>query len=176
MIRLLEFNQLEAAQAEAQVLAWCSSTEWAKEMVAGRPYTSVDQLCRTAGRTWANADREDVLEAILAHPLIGDKKIIGKDQSSDQGNARAAKEQKLVALASEQTLEQLEAMNSAYYQKHGFIFLIFAKGKPANEMLAALMQRIENTTEVEIHNAAVQQGFITENRIRQSFSPAQESL
>jgi hypothetical protein len=39
-----------------------------------------------------------------------------------------------------------------------------------------LMQRIENTTEVEIHNAAVQQGFITENRIRQSFSPAQESL
>lgn len=44
-----------------------------------------------------------------------------------------------------QVFQQLAALNKAYKEKHGFIFIVCASGKSAVEMLAAIKQRLPNT-------------------------------
>ena len=43
--------------------------------------------------------------------------------------------------STENTLAELKEWNDKYYDKHGFIFIIFATGKKASEVLAALKKR-----------------------------------
>ena len=52
-------------------------------------------------------------------------------------------------------------MNKTYELKNGFIFIVFATGKTANQMAEILKKRLLNTTEQELGNAAIQQNKIT---------------
>ena len=56
-------------------------------------------------------------------------------------------------------------MNKTYELKNGFIFIVFATGKTANQMAEILKRRLLNTTEQELVNAAIQQNKITNHRI-----------
>lgn len=47
-------------------------------------------------------------------------------------------------------LQELSALNQAYLQKNGFIFLICATGKSASEMLYALKERMKNDASTEV--------------------------
>ena len=59
-------------------------------------------------------------------------------------------EQKGANSASAESLKRLAELNAAYLSKHGFIFLICATGKTADEMVQALEVRIENDTATEV--------------------------
>lgn len=59
-------------------------------------------------------------------------------------------EQKGANSASEETLQQLANFNAQYLRKNGFIFLICATGKSADEMVAALQLRLQNDTPTEV--------------------------
>ena len=74
-------------------------------------------------------------------------------------------EQAGVAGASEQVLTDLAAANAGYLKRFGYLFLIFATGKSAEQMLAALRARMHNTPENEIRVAAAEQAKITRNRL-----------
>ena len=50
-------------------------------------------------------------------------------------------------------------------RKYGFIFIVFASGKSADEMLEILNERIGNERAVEILNAAREQAKITNLRL-----------
>jgi OHCU decarboxylase len=56
-------------------------------------------------------------------------------------------------------------LNRAYEEKFGFVFLICATGKTADEMLASLRERIEHSREEEVRIAAEEQRKITELRL-----------
>ncbi|AWM34880.1 hypothetical protein DDQ68_20125 [Hymenobacter nivis] len=62
----------------------------------------------------------------------------------------AAGEQGAVGQASEETLGALAAGNAAYEDKFGYIFIMFATGKSADEMLALLQARLPNAPAAEI--------------------------
>ena len=67
--------------------------------------------------------------------------------------------------ASESVLQGLAAGNAAYEKKFGYIFLVCATGKSAEEMLLLLRERMEHNPEEEIRIAMGEQGKITRLRL-----------
>ena len=61
-----------------------------------------------------------------------------------------AGEQKGVDGAKEETLRELAAFNGKYEQRFGYIFLVCATGKTADEMLALLKARMGNDPALEV--------------------------
>jgi 2-oxo-4-hydroxy-4-carboxy-5-ureidoimidazoline decarboxylase len=59
----------------------------------------------------------------------------------------------------------LAAKNHEYLNKFGFIFIVCATGKSALEMLDLISDRINNSPDIEIKNAANEQAKITKLRL-----------
>ena len=76
-----------------------------------------------------------------------------------------------MATASDAVLNELAAMNSRYLDKFGFIFIVCATGKSAQEMLELLQERYDNERTTELEIAAAEQGKITAIRITKNFEP-----
>jgi 2-oxo-4-hydroxy-4-carboxy-5-ureidoimidazoline decarboxylase len=77
-------------------------------------------------------------------------------------------------VASEQTLQDLAQGNRDYLEKFGFIFIVFATGKSAEQMLALLQARLPNDRSTEIKNAAEEQRKITDLRLRKLLDAVEE--
>jgi 2-oxo-4-hydroxy-4-carboxy-5-ureidoimidazoline decarboxylase len=57
------------------------------------------------------------------------------------------------------------ALNKEYLSKFGFIFIVCASGKSAEQMLKLIEQRIHNTRSTELTIAAGEQAKITKIRL-----------
>jgi 5-hydroxyisourate hydrolase/2-oxo-4-hydroxy-4-carboxy-5-ureidoimidazoline decarboxylase len=132
-------------------------------MAAARPFASVRALRDKADEIWWALSPADWREAFAAHPRIGDVASLRRKFASTA--SWAAGEQAGAAGASEATLSALAEGNDAYFAKFGFIFIISASGKTADEMLAALRARLSNDAERELRIAAEQQLEITHLRL-----------
>ena len=106
---------------------------------------------------------KDWKEAFSHHPKIGDLESLKKKFSSTAG--WASDEQSGVNTASQQIIEALADGNKKYEEKFGYIFIVCAAGKSAEEMLAIFKSRLQNSPEVEIEIAADEQNKITKLRI-----------
>ncbi|MDG3085244.1 2-oxo-4-hydroxy-4-carboxy-5-ureidoimidazoline decarboxylase [Vibrio hannami] len=74
-------------------------------------------------------------------------------------------EQSQVSEAPDEVLKQLLNMNHAYLKKYGFIFIVCATGKSAQEMLNILNERYQNSRTTELVNASVEQRKISQIRM-----------
>jgi len=70
-----------------------------------------------------------------------------------------------MSTAQESVIEAMLTLNKAYLAKFGFIFIVFASGKSAEQMLDLLEARIDNDRETELTIAAGEQAKITANRL-----------
>ena len=88
------------------------------------------------------------------------------------GNTRgwASGEQAGVAGAADTTLQRLAQLNREYEAKFGYIFIVCATGKTADEMLAILESRLPNDLQTELHLAAAEQLKITQLRLQKLIS------
>src|SRR4051812_31270958 len=157
-------NSLTAGEAAKELLQCCGSKRWASEAANRRPYQTLETLLTTADDIWWSLDRNDWLEAFRSHPKIGEKKAAGR--VSAQAQQWSGQEQSGVNDASHDTVSSLAALNEAYEQKFGFIFIICATGKTSDEMLNALRERLEHDAETELPIAAAEQSKITELRLK----------
>lgn len=158
-----KLNELSFAEARAELLKCCGSRRWASEMAAGRPFDTLDELMAEAGRVWQSLSEADWLEAFRAHPKIGEKKAA--TTQSAEARKWSAQEQSGVAAASTPTLNELAERNREYEDRFGFIFILCASGKSAEEMLVIINDRIRNDRETEIRTAAGEQSKITRLRL-----------
>lgn len=156
-------NSLTDVAARAALANCCAATAWVDGMLRRRPFdddaavtAAVDEMADTLAEA-------DWLEAFAAHPMIGD--VASLRQKYAATRASAAGEQSGVAGATETALEELARLNREYRDKFGFIFIVFATGKSAAEMLAILQSRFGNTRQQEVKNAAVEQLKITKLRL-----------
>jgi OHCU decarboxylase len=159
-----KLNRLSAEEARAALLACCGSTRWASAVEALRPFWDVGQLLNLGGRIWRELGREDWLEAFRAHPKIGESKA--ERETGAEARAWAEGEQSRAREASDETLDALSEANREYETRFGFIYIVCATGKSAEEMLALLRARITNDPETELRVAAGEQWRITELRLR----------
>jgi OHCU decarboxylase len=116
----------------------------------------------TADGEWAKLKASDWLEAFTAHPRIGER--------GGRAPAASNREQKGVMSAREETLAVLAEGNRLYEERFGHVFLISAAGRSAEDVVAALRQRIENDPATELNVAAEEQRKITRLRLRSMLS------
>ena len=161
---LKELNSLALEAAEVEFLKCCGSSRWAGAMAAARPYSGVDQLIEAADKVWWSLEPADWLEAFHSHPRIGEQKAAR--QVAEESRTWSTQEQAGVANSAEETVRSLSELNRAYEEKFGYIFIVCATGKSAEEMLAILRARIENAPNEELKNAAAEQAKITELRLQ----------
>ena len=159
-----KLNRLSAEEARAALLACCGSTRWASGVAALRPFWDVGQLLNIGGRVWRELGREDWLEAFRAHPKIGESKP--QRETGAEAERWSEGEQARARAAPDVTLAALSEANREYEGRFGFIFIVCAAGKTADEMLATLRGRIDNDPETELRVAAGEQWRIAELRLR----------
>lgn len=166
MTQAISFSQFIALDKETlkgKFLHCCHCDSWATTLTDEIATTSsLEDLKKLMSETWSTASEEDYLEAFSAHPKIGDIKVL-QDKFAVQAHA----EQGQVKQASQETLESLMVENDRYFDKFGFIFIICATGKSADEMLSALTERLENDRAAELQNAADEQEKIMFLRLAQ---------
>ncbi|MFK8048964.1 MAG: 2-oxo-4-hydroxy-4-carboxy-5-ureidoimidazoline decarboxylase [Halioglobus sp.] len=141
----------------------CTSQAWIARMVASRPFSSAGAMTTAANEHWLDLEEEDYLEAFDGHPKIGDVNSLKARYANTK--ELAAGEQSLVNVASDETIEALSERNRAYEEKFGFIFIVCATGKSAEEMLALLEERLPNSRQQELVNAAEEQRKIFQIRL-----------
>ena len=76
--------------------------------------------------------------------------------------------------ASDAVLEALRDLNLAYEERFGYIFIVCATGKSAEEMLALLKARLDHDPADELAVAAAEQAKITRLRLEKLSPPVQE--
>ncbi len=160
---LQELNTLAEDQAEAVFRNCCNADTWVEGMVDHRPYTSQAEIFEASQALWPLLSEADWLQAFEAHPRIGDIETLRNKYA--QTRALASNEQAAAKEAPEALLTRLKALNDAYLEKFGFIFIVCATGKSAADMLQLLEQRLPNTRSRELEIAAREQARITELRL-----------
>lgn len=161
-------NVLAETKTLEELTRCCGSSRWVRDMVAHCPFKSIDELFQKSDEVWWSLSESDWKEAFTHHPKIGDIDSLRKKFASTA--SWASGEQAGATGASEETLRSLAEGNRMYEEKFGYIFIVCATGKSAEEMLAILQSRLPNSPEVEIKTAAGEQAKITRLRLEKLLS------
>lgn len=132
----------------------CSSPIWARRVLAGAPFDSVEALLDRADRVLAELPDAEIDAALDGHPRIGAK----------VENASSAREQAAVTTAGDDVKARLAARNLEYDEKFGYVYLVCASGRSAEELLAILEDRLHNDPDTERRVMRSELGKI--NRLR----------
>lgn len=153
---LAELNAFPRYRAEDEFVKCCGSMAWVRTMTGRRPYTNRERMLRAASEVWWRLDAEDWMEAFRAHPQIG---------QSNPAQKWPAQEQSGVNRAGTVVMSALAEANQEYLARFGYIYIVCATGKSAEEMLSILRSRMSNSPEAEIRVAAEEQDKITRLRL-----------
>ena len=167
-MQLSELNQLPQNQLKEQLTKCCGASIWVEKMASLFPFSAKEHLMQKADEVWNSLAKKDWVEAFRHHPKIGDSKSL--KEKFDNTAKWAAGEQASVQQASQQTIEALAKGNKEYEDKFGYIFIVCATGKSAEEMLHILKARLPNKPEEEIKIAAAEQAKITRIRLEKLLS------
>jgi 2-oxo-4-hydroxy-4-carboxy--5-ureidoimidazoline (OHCU) decarboxylase len=100
---------------------------------------------------------EEKLEALNAHPAIGQRAGLSARSAAEQG-----------ADDDPAVLEELARLNREYEAKFGFRFVVFVDRRSKAEILEVLRGRIDRTCEEELDTAVEELVAIAEDRWRSS--------
>jgi allantoicase len=165
-IGLRWLNSLPDAQARQVLSTCCAARAWAERMAAGRPYGDTDALLGASDRAVAELRRDDLAEALAGHPQIGQHAT-----GSSPEAAWSRQEQARAGIAGAEVLAALEEGNRAYEDRFGHVFLISASGRSAEELLAALRDRLGNDPDTEWGVVAEELAKINQLRLRRLLQP-----
>lgn len=164
-MNLKDFNNLSKEEAAQLLLSCCGSKHWVEELIFHFPFINEQKLIETATEIWYNKCNEaDWKESFTHHPKIGDvnslkEKFAGKEQAG-------------ISTASDEIINSLAKANSDYENKYGFIFIVCATGKSAQEMLDLLNDRLKNSIEEELNIAMGEQQKISIIRLKKLLQEA----
>lgn len=153
MADLSAFNAAPAGQAERYLRDACDSTAFATAVSAGRPYPDAGALLAAADTAVEAMSWDDVLEAMSAHPRIGDRAAQPDSRAEQSGVTDADR------------AELIEA-NAAYEQRFGHIYLVCASGLTGRDMLTDIHRRLANDQTAERGVARRELKNITRLRLR----------
>jgi 2-oxo-4-hydroxy-4-carboxy-5-ureidoimidazoline decarboxylase len=162
-VTLHDFNILPKEQLVTALTQCCGSSAWVKGMMDFIPADDMVELLEDAESVWYQCSEVDWKEAFAHHPKIGDTASLKKKFASTADWASG--EQSAVNTATEEVIAALAEGNRLYEEKFGYIFIVCATGKSAEEMLGMLQVRLRNSPEEEIEIAADEQNKITKLRI-----------
>ena len=71
-------------------------------------------------------------------------------------------------------LAELKQLNKEYEEKFGHVYLVFANGRPAEELLAILKERMRNDAPTERRVLRMELAKINRSRLQRMLTPAVE--
>lgn len=157
-----QFNQLSPSEAKSVIEGCVAIAGWQQQLVAARPFLSLQQAMETARRLTEGWGESELYLALSAHPRIGET---AAGSMSHHTASRA--EQSAVLSAGSQVKQLMAAGNRAYEQRFGRIFLIRAKGRSPQEILAQLQRRLGNNEVAERQESLRQLREITLLRLQE---------
>ena len=163
MAHAREIDDATPEAARVLLTRACGSSRWVDRMMARRPFVRDAKLLSVARVEWFGLTENDWLEAFSHHPRIGDRDSLAARFPSTHD--LSASEQSAVGAAHDDVLTALEAANNAYVERFGFIFIVCATGKSAEEILQLLRDRLANDRTAELRIAAEEQAKITALRL-----------
>jgi 2-oxo-4-hydroxy-4-carboxy--5-ureidoimidazoline (OHCU) decarboxylase len=96
---------------------------------------------------------EEKVEALNAHPAIGQRMGLSARSAAEQGED-----------ADPAVLSELAYLNQVYEEKFGFRFVVFVAGRSKLEILEVLQERIGNTRDEELATACAELVAIAKDR------------
>ena len=153
-------NAWNIAEAREAFRRCCGSSRWAREMEIVRPFGSEKRYEKLPTKSGGGLS-----------PSTGSKRLRHtRDRDPRQAGARACRDRGLVERGAVgagdgpvSVLATIAEKNRRYKARFGYIFIVCATGKSAEEMLANLESRLNNSPDDEIRCAAAEQAKITQN-------------
>lgn len=128
---------------------------WVAERVAplATELDDVEQLAALLADCVDNASREQQLALIRAHPdLAGRAEVAGAltpESTSEQASAGLDQ-------CSEDEFARFQVLNTAYWEKFGFPFVMAVRGRERAEILESFAMRLDNDYSVEFETALLE--------------------
>jgi 2-oxo-4-hydroxy-4-carboxy-5-ureidoimidazoline decarboxylase len=131
--------------SDEQLRACCVADTWLRTMSAARPFRSVDDALALSDETVRELGAAELDQALAAHARIGERR------SGTTTEDRWSRAEQAGALAVDDDVQtRLTEANRRYEQRFGRVFLIRAAGRSAEEMLAALEERLHHDDDTEL--------------------------
>lgn len=145
-------DQAPRAEAVEWLRACCGAERWITAMADRRPFGDLETLLQAAETAWAALGPTDWWQAIEHHPRLGGGDLAAPKFDATRSLSRD--EQAGLLGADEGTRAALAEAQREYEAQFGFIFLIRAAGRSAEEILSELDRRMANDLETELAVAA----------------------
>ena len=169
IVSVAQFDRMADADATSALTACCGSSTWVATMMSRRPFRSRGACLAASDSAFETLQAPDWLEAFSHHPRIGERQAAASVSAT--AAAWSASEQSNAAPSGAEVNAELAAANAAYEARFGFIFIICARGRGTDEILAALRARMHNEADAEIAIAAREQQQITHLRLEALLRP-----
>jgi 2-oxo-4-hydroxy-4-carboxy--5-ureidoimidazoline (OHCU) decarboxylase len=92
-----------------------------------------------AGEFARGLSEDEKLEALAAHPAIGQRSGLSARSQAEQGDDE-----------DEAVLAELASLNREYERRFGFRFVVFVGGRSRREIVPVLRERLQRTREQEL--------------------------
>jgi 2-oxo-4-hydroxy-4-carboxy-5-ureidoimidazoline decarboxylase len=130
--------------SDDQLRACCAADAWLTRMSLARPFASVKSAVDLSDEIVLGLDDLALDQALAAHARIGERRLGVTTED------RWSRTEQAGALAVDTAVqERLAEGNRRYEERFGHVFLIRAAGRSAEEMLAALEQRLGHDDDTE---------------------------
>jgi 2-oxo-4-hydroxy-4-carboxy-5-ureidoimidazoline decarboxylase len=139
---------------EAGLRQCCAADAWVHAIAAGRPYPDEDALGAASDKATLALDDAGLAQALAGHPRIGERVHGGWSGQEQSG----------VTGAGDDVRAQLATANAEYEQRFGYVYLVCATGRSADELLAICRARLANDPNVE--RGVVRKELAKINRLR----------
>ena len=159
------FNVMAQDEARTRLLTCLDVPRWADEVLAGRPYDSLDQIEDRMTASAATLTDEELDAALARHPRIGERADAGLHDA-----AFSEAEQSSVDREDAEMAERLAEGNRAYEARFDRVFIIRAAGRDGRQILEQLRLRMDNSDELERAETVNQLTQIALLRIREVLS------
>ena len=127
-----------------ELRACCAADAWLSRMSLARPFDSAKTALDLSDEIVRGLDDAALDQALAAHARIGERRLGSTTED------RWSRSEQAGALAVDTDVqERLAEGNRRYEARFGHVFLIRAAGRSAEEMLAALEQRLGHDDDTE---------------------------
>lgn len=134
----------QIAPTDEQLRSCCAADAWLARIQAARPFPNAKALLDLSDDTVLSLDDAALDQALAAHARIGERRLGSTTED------RWSRTEQAGALGAEADLaDRIAAGNHRYEDRFGHVFLIRAAGRSAEEMLAALEERLGHDAQTE---------------------------
>ena len=127
-----------------QLRACCAADAWLSRMSLARPFASAKAAADLSDEIVLGFDESGLDQALSAHARIGERRL-----GSTTEDRWSRTEQAGALAVGTDVQERLAEGNHRYEERFGRVFLIRAAGRSAEEMLAALEERLGHDDDTE---------------------------